>query len=210
MLHETVSVPDGNPPGNYEVIAQLLIDGCNQLTEITSGPVTVWAGAFPAKAPAPVPNSGSSTRKASPRSTATGTPASGPSADPAPSSPSDSPSPSPSASPTSSPTPTPSASPTAVDSPSAPVQPSAAPLVASPAVHSDSALPWVLGAVAAVATGAVFGWRRRRPARAAAEPAGPTPAGETVVLPVAAAQDPTEAVPAAEEGTPDRPGPAVD
>lgn len=193
VLHETLSMPAGSPDGVYELGAEAYMEGpCAMVTGTKMGGVSYWfTSGNPAQASAPAPG-GSATRKPSPRATATGTP------EPSATSVSPSPSPSDVPSPSASPMPSPSPTPSAVDSPSAAGSPTAVPLAATPAAHNSS-VPWVLGAlvaVAALAAGGVLALRRRRVAGDAGEAAVAETAALPVVGPVPAAEAPAEVVPA--------------
>jgi hypothetical protein len=171
VLHETLSMPLGSPDDLYELGVYAFMDGpCGMVTGTRTGVVTYdFTGGTPAHTPAPAmpPRAGASATPG-PRTAATGTPqpamaANTPSAAPSgPSAPSASVSgvsgvPSPGASGTPAGSPTPSV----VDAPAV------VPLSATPVAKGGSALPWVLGllaAMAALSVGGTVALRRRRAA----------------------------------------------
>ncbi|WP_431676504.1 hypothetical protein [Kitasatospora sp. KL5] len=164
VLHENLSVPVGSPNGIYELGAYAFMEGpCGMVTGTRMGHVSYeFTGGTPARATAPA-SGGSTTGRPSPRATATGTPEPVPTAKSPfpvpsgslPSSPSTASSPSPQTTWTPSPSPTPPLA----DSPAV------VPLTATPAANGSSALPWMLGALVALAAsvaGGTLALRRRR------------------------------------------------
>ncbi|MFD0526603.1 hypothetical protein ACFQ1I_04005 [Kitasatospora arboriphila] len=167
MLHETLSMPVGSPDGLYELGAYAYMDGpCGMVRGTTMGSVSYeFTGGTPAREPSRA-TGGGATDTPSPRVSTSRTPgAAGTPGSPSPA-PSGSPSPSAPSSPSVSAPPSPGGSPMSSPSPTPPVaaSPAVVPLATTPAANGSSALPWVIGllaALAAVAVGGVLALRRR-------------------------------------------------
>ncbi|MEU2629686.1 hypothetical protein [Kitasatospora sp. NPDC007106] len=167
VLHETLSMPVGSPDGLYELGAYAYMDGpCGMVRGTTMGSVSYeFTGGTPAREPSRA-TGGGATDTPSPRVSTSRTPgAAGTPGSPS-QAPSGSPSPSAPSSPSVSAPPSPGGSPMSSPSPTPPVaaSPAVVPLATTPAANGSSALPWVIGllaALAAVAVGGVLALRRR-------------------------------------------------